>query len=783
MTSPNGSTQLAAQIAGFGAKLAELQARITQLERGAGTAQLGSASIEAGSVVINDPAGVPQILLGQQDDGTFAHVALNATPPPQPSDPTVTPAIMSAMVAWDGNMAGGSPTLADFAGMQVHCSISPNFTPGPNTLQSTFIAQGVRPVGGLLAGYTYYICLVAINQAGLTGPSSNVVPVVPSQAISPGQVITQPVLVGSTTLGYATTTPRGPEFFDFEVGLQGFFVDAGSGVTLGLDPTTAFTGQQSAMITCDGVTWPGVVSPQFAVVAGDPVWVQFIYQASINLNQTFVGIRWFDQAGNFLYETDVGPAPISGEPGQWWAFSVGDNAPQAGFCAVVFGDQEVLPAGTQIWFDTVEVSGNLGFAFSATTGVDQVGNTYNQGVSIYGLPGLQEALAVYDAAGRNVNAAIDAAGNFTGQNMSANTDMFLAGSSLLNTILPELPQGLVAWVSIPAASLPYPSSMSAVSTEIDLWELDVQTVAGREYLMVIPPLIVLCSATTVNVTIQINYTTDGSAPTTSSPIWTRINLASVTGNIRSQSSAQHFSSNGGLLYRFYAMIFKNASSGYQIALNSEAANADDPYSSMSAGAFIYDMGQTIPATGSVNLGTSGGSAPPPKTTYTKTYNVVHTYSYQGGDGGNPNLKIDTDGNAYQGGDYANTYNGRAKTFLQMAAAQASDLSGATINWVKLYLNNNHTWYNSGMTLSLGSVSKSTFGSTASDPSSPNWTHFTFSEGQAKWITLPSSFYNAVSDPVHWCLGMYAGSNSLSYYGYFAGAAQSGRPQIQVNYTK
>jgi hypothetical protein len=31
--------------------------------------------------------------------------------------------------------------------------------------------------------------------------------------------------------------------------------------------------------------------------------------------------------------------------------------------------------------------------------------------------------------------------------------------------------------------------------------------------------------------------------------------------------------------------------------------------------------------------------------------------------------------------------------------------------------------------------------------------------------------------------MWWGDNSLTGYGYFAGASQSGRPQIQINYTK
>ena len=773
------------QVKALAAELAAMRRRITQLERNQNTAQLAFSAIENDSLIINDGQQNPQQVIGLQPDGTFAHVSVTDTPPPQaPSVPVVTPAVLSAMVAWDGNQGDGSNPLADFAGCQVHCSAQPAFTPGPNTLQSTFIAAGVRPIGGLLAGETYYICTMIVNQAGLTGPPSPVVPVVPNSAVSPGQVIQQPVLIESTTLGYATSTPRGPQFYDFEFGLQGFGLDTGCTCVLSTDPSTSFTGAQSALITCDGLTWPVAIGPQIPVVAGDPVWVQFIYQASINLGATFVGIRWYDANGNLYNESDVGPAPITGEPGQWWAFSVGDIAQQAGYVRVVFGDEEVPPAGTQVWFDAVEVAGNLGFSFSAVTGADPEGNVYDQGITVYGQPGLQTAIAIKDPYGQNTNGSIDGQGNMTGPVLSGNTDIYMAGQSFTNDILPTYPQGLTAWVGIPVASLPFPASMSAVNTEIDLWELDMQTGAGREYMLVIDPFLIVCSTANITPTIQVAYTTDGSAPTSSSPIFSRMLTSTGPGSaVRTPPFIHRFSSASGLLYRFYLFLLKNGSSGYQIQTNGESTTADSPYNGLNVLGAVYDMGLTGPQTGSVILATAGGSAPTPKQTYTKTYNIVHTYCYQGSDGGNPNLKIDTDGTAYQGGDRANTYNGRAKTWFQLPTAMASDLSGATINWAKMYLNNNHSWYNSGMTLSLAPDNKSSWGGSAGDPSTSGYIHVAFSEGQAKWFTLGSGFYATLRDPAHNSLVAWAGSTSLAYYGFFAGAGQSGRPQLQINYTK
>jgi hypothetical protein len=772
---------LSAEMTRLTRQLSEMQARITQLERGQGAATLDSASIEGGALTINDASGSPAIILGVQDDGTYAHVAVGSNPPPQPSDPAVTPAILSAMVAWDGNMAGGAPPLSDLAGVQVHCSITASFTPGPNTLQSTFIAQGVRPVGGLLAGYTYYICLVAVNQAGLTGPPSAIVPVVPSPVVAPGQIITQPVLVSSTTLGYATNTPRGPNFYDFEVGLQGFSLLSGG--TLGISPALAFTGSQAAVLTCDGVTQPAVASPLgsagIPVVKGDPVWVQFVFSSPIVLSNVYVGIRWYDASGNFMSETDQIDGSIDPAVSQWWAYSVGDTAPANGFATVVFGDHEITAGGTVITFDMVEVSGNLGFSFSAVTGSDQVGNVFDQGITIYALPGLQTALAIKDAYGGNTNASIDAVGNFIGTNFAANADIFMGGQSFTNDILPDYPQGLVAYVGIPASSLPFPASQTTNTILVE--ELDFQTVAGRRYMLVLEDINVSIAANG-GVKILLNGTTDGSTPTTSSPLLARGMMARASDtNNWTPPFIHSFTSANGALWRMLLSILGNAGACQIVAM--ETNPGDDADGTLNCRMSLYDMGLAGPMTGAAVLSSGGTSGGTTKKTYTTTYNIPHTHSYQGSDGGNSNLLIDNDGTCYQGGDYGNTYNGKAKTWFVLPTAMAADLSGATINWAKMYLNNNHSWYSGGMTLSLGTDNKSSWGGTASDPSGSNYIHVAFSEGQAKWFTLPSSHYATLRDPVHNSLVAWAGTTSLTYYGYFAGPSQSGRPQLQINYTK
>jgi hypothetical protein len=57
------------------AKIARLEARLTAVERGS---QMRRTSIEGGTLAVNDPDGVPVLLVGQQDDGTYAVVGVGA---------------------------------------------------------------------------------------------------------------------------------------------------------------------------------------------------------------------------------------------------------------------------------------------------------------------------------------------------------------------------------------------------------------------------------------------------------------------------------------------------------------------------------------------------------------------------------------------------------------------------------------------------------------------------------------------------------------------------------
>jgi hypothetical protein len=165
------SPSLAPALAQIGQQMARMQKHIDQLERNQRAAP-GPMSIAAGQITFTDAAGVQQMVVGQQADGTHAVVSTTLQAPVQPDQPLAGPGILSAWVSWDGAMADGSSPLADSAGVQVHCSAVQGFTPGPTTLQGVMPGAGLFGIGQLTAGTTYYVCLVGVNQAGNTSAPS-----------------------------------------------------------------------------------------------------------------------------------------------------------------------------------------------------------------------------------------------------------------------------------------------------------------------------------------------------------------------------------------------------------------------------------------------------------------------------------------------------------------------------------------------------------------------------------------------------------------------------------
>lgn len=196
----------------------------------------------------------------------------------------------------------------------------------------------------------------------------------------------------------------------------------------------------------------------------------------------------------------------------------------------------------------------------------------------------------------------------------------------------------------------------------------------------------------------------------------------------------------------------------------------------------------------VNTGSRWARLQEPKTSvttrYTDSFSAIWSESYDGDSNVKPSQY--TLGRLYQGRyGHHNTidniyynpiYWGSQRSLIGFNVNDIQrKLSGATIQKVELYLNNEHFWYAKGGKASIVSHNFS------NRPNKFNYvgslTESSFTKGQSKWVTLPLSVGNQLKRGSVTGFGLFKNTNDLDYYGYFSGATSSSRPVLRVTYTK
>ena len=114
----------------------------------------------------------------------------------------------------------------------------------------------------------------------------------------------------------------------------------------------------------------------------------------------------------------------------------------------------------------------------------------------------------------------------------------------------------------------------------------------------------------------------------------------------------------------------------------------------------------------------------------------------------------------------------------------SDLSGASIQKIELYIENWHWWYFAGGRMSLGihnqSNPPSTFSETRYSIVTSDWSQ----RGGGKWITLPNYVAEELRDGKARGFTLHRATTDLYYYGRFYGAGRgSSTPKLRITYTK
>lgn len=362
--------------------------------------------------------------------------------------------------------------------------------------------------------------------------------------------------------------------------------------------------------------------------------------------------------------------------------------------------------------------------------------------------------------GSNYN--IDSDGNATFETVTANTDIIVGGESL-SEILNDRAKGLIKVVQLQNASATYDGTNERLIGRVVLPSYD----AAREYLCGFTLRIDSNNPGTGHTffDVKARYAWDADTTASSSLLFSVQLGGRSTSDTDSGYSTYfpfHFDTAGGTDLRIGLYLnATNANARMDTTAYNRVWLADN-------GAFLdYD---TYDSSG------GGGS---PVTQYTKTYSANGSASYQGDDDIRSGI-----GECYQG-QYSSTNGNQYSVILFPYSTIASDLSGATIKKVEVYLNNNHWYNNSGGTAVIGYHNSATTPSSFTYPSSTdNITQSSFTYGQAKWVTVDNSIGTAFKNGT--AKGILLGkgpSTSKTYYGYFAGNGQSGEPQLRITYTK
>jgi hypothetical protein len=449
------------------------------------------------------------------------------------------------------------------------------------------------------------------------------------------------------------------------------------------------------------------------------------------------------------------------------------------------GTNWIINADGMFFYNGTPALGNLNLAITnvSASGIDQFGNTYSPGgISIIALSGLANVFTLVDTSG-NTLFGIDSQGNVNAQVVNT-TDTFVNGLSIVNDIFPQSALGIVNRGWTPSL---WPTPALG-TTNAAILELDQVLSAGRAYRFVIIPTPIIPTSVPTQYVMQLRYTTDGSTPSTTTPIvrqvvqemtvaltnWMTPLLEVLTGNLIVDT-----------LYRL--LITANVQAGtVQYQNNLEMR--------------IEDLGPWVAtqnANNGVSFGSGGSGSGGSKQTYTKNYVAVEFANYYGSSGSygsGPYGQRDHNGPAlYQGtpSGYINL-TGDQYAYARFNYSQiTTDIGAGTVNWVKLRLTNQHSWYNSGCNAVVGWNNwTGVFG----DPFPPgggthmNTDHYHINEGATVTHQMSGAFVTAITSGftsiVLGTSNSYTSSTDLNNYGYFAGAGNvNTAPQLTINYTK
>lgn len=702
-----------------------------QLRNSTTTIQLNNSSIEDGVLEIKNSAGETVMEIGQQWDGSLGATPLTGPEPPTPTIPIADPTPGGVTIRWDGEFFDAL-AMADFSRIEVHVSTDPMLTGEfASTLRGTIETPrgGEVHLKGLDSSTDYYVVFICRSTSGKRGPMSAI----------------------------ASFKPGIRELVAMEAYQAAIDAQAAADASL-----TAANGKNT--ITWSQSTPPGITAlttlpdgsqgyPAFEATTRTSGDTWFQYGATGVILQLEYSIDAFDAGAGWLVRpiTDSVIANLS-------AGKITTGVLQAG-TQIITGDPNATH--TVIGQSSLQVFRKPAPDEEPQASVS-VGGA-DQDVLLITNPSTGETIAGFNGEG-------------TGMARDFETDTLIVGGTPLgdtsnpDDILWNMPRGLVGAYIMPNGA----ASTTVGTSECGLFECSADLPGGRQYLLNIKVGYTRSAAGLFQIYCRYRYGSGGAgAASISDPLITSHRGYSSGLPYESFETNFMFKSLDPVLslreYKF--LVSANAVSSGTMQLQPSGANTSF---------FIYDMG---PAYGSYTDGqptlgggtpvASGGTTTPvtTKKTVTKTYNASWSRNWRNGS---------VNGNEIRQGVYSGT---RYYGALGFPSTVQSDLAGATISRMRLYLAANHWYYSSGGTAVIGAHTASSAPSSFPGGSSTFNARWSVKSG-GLWITIPAAWYTywVSGNNKGFTIGDGAGS-TYSHYGRFDGVGMAYPPKLEITYTK
>lgn len=510
--------------------------------------------------------------------------------------------------------------------------------------------------------------------------------------------------------------------------------------------------------TADTATYfalPLVTAP---ILAAAQLWMGVDILASDDFTGQAAKIlaRWESANGTVLgYGVVETTAP---EAGRWQRITGQVAAPQGTAQVVVCLEASAATSGWAV-FDNAEAHTIFGRVVAGERA--EVGP---QGLRLYDETG-EEAVSLVTGAPQYLTlrsdgaavATIDTDGNAMFGDVAVAGDLTVDGEPV-GALLDTAPRGIVARA--------HPgSTVSSTGTEMGYYELPFTVKEARLYRVRFRATANIDGSTDGEIRL---YLRDGGTakPTITSTLRETVILPPAATGRYQQVELEHVTSGTTLGTGLHRLLLSfdtsGGAAGQTLDLGLTTTGRTNVF-------YVEDVGPEQPLTGAYNTG--GGTADEPVQQYTKTYTASWSGSYANRSGYN----------AYHGAKcfqgYYSSNNGIQAALIGFPATLATDLAGATIEKVLIYLYADH-WYSASggkaVIKAHSHTSRPAKFSSDSEAKTISWRR-----NQGQWVDI-----TAVFDSTKWRgIALDPNSTASAYYGSFRGASQTYAPKLRVIYTK